>query len=272
MTSPRFDSAYFVPDGDTFVPTANARGPWGQTVSGNYVGGLLGHVAERDHPGDDGMHPARLTVDLLRPVAMAPLKARSRVVRQGRRLCLLDTELVQGETVVARAGALFLRRGTQPPDDAWTASVHMPPLPPEPDDAGGRTLLMWVYGPDTEDPKPAAGFDQWQHDGPKSVWLRDVTPLVAGHALTPFTRAAIAGDVASSLTGFGSGGLPFINADYALSLTRLPDGPYLGLTALTHYSADGISTGTAAVFDRHGPIGNATATALANPGFAPPQR
>lgn len=272
MTSARTGQAYFVPDGDTFAPTGRARGPWGETVSGNYVGGLLGYIAERDHPGDTDMHPARLTVDLLRPVAMAPLRGRSRVVRQGRRLCLLDAELLQGDTVVARASALFLRRGAQPADDAWSAPVHMPPLPPEPDDAAGRTLLMWVYGPETTDPKPAAGLDQWQHGGPKSVWLRDMTPLVDGVALTPFTRAAIAGDVASSLTGFGSSGLPFINADYALSLSRLPDGPYLGLTALTHYSDDGISTGTAAVFDRHGPIGNATATALANPGFAPPQR
>ena len=39
--------AFFVSDDDQFAPTALARGPWGQTISGNYVGGLLGHVAER---------------------------------------------------------------------------------------------------------------------------------------------------------------------------------------------------------------------------------
>ena len=41
-------SAFFVPDGDTFVPLPIARGPWGQTISGNYLGGILGHVLERD--------------------------------------------------------------------------------------------------------------------------------------------------------------------------------------------------------------------------------
>ena len=51
--------------------------------------------------------------------------------------------------------------------------------------------------------------------------------------MTPFTRAAMAGNVASSLTHFGSGGLHFINADYTLTLSRLPDGPYIGLAALT---------------------------------------
>jgi hypothetical protein len=104
------------------------------------------------------------------------------------------------------------------------------------------------------------------------VWLRDLTPLVGGVALTPFVRAAIAGDVASSLTHFGSAGLQFINADYSLTLARLPDGDHIGLTALTHYSHDGVATGAATVFDRNGPIGSATATALANPGFAPPRR
>ena len=34
--------AIYEPDGDSFVPTSWARGPWGQTISGHYVGGLLG--------------------------------------------------------------------------------------------------------------------------------------------------------------------------------------------------------------------------------------
>ena len=39
--------------------------------------------------------------------------------------------------------------------------------------------------------------------------------------------------------------------------------------ALTHSSHGGVATGTAAMFDRRGPIGTATATALGNPGFTP---
>ena len=33
-------TAFFTPDGDGFAPTAIARGPWGKTISGNYVGGF----------------------------------------------------------------------------------------------------------------------------------------------------------------------------------------------------------------------------------------
>lgn len=284
MTDIHRAAAYFTPDGDTFVPTGIARGPWGQTVSGNYVGGLLAHLAERHvaaeaHAGAetrDGaaadLQPARFTVDLLRPVAMAPVSARTRTVRRGRRLWLVDAELIQDGTVVARAGALSLRRGPQPPDDAFTTPVPMPAAPPPADAPRGRTTLMWVHGNGADVAAPSTDLTAWQHDGPKSVWLHELTPLVEGIELTPFSRAALAGDVASSLTGFGSSGLPFINADYTLSLSRLPDGPLIGLTALTHDSHDGIATGVAAVYDRRGPIGNATATALANPGFAPPDR
>ncbi|MGE2717281.1 acyl-CoA thioesterase domain-containing protein [Mycolicibacterium litorale] len=267
MTTPSAP-AFFVPDGDTFVPSAIARGPWGETVSGTYVGGLLGHVIERDTGAEPEMHPARLTVDLLRPVGMAPVHTRSSVVRRGRRLCLVDAQLVQAGTVVARANALFLRRGPQPPDDAWPGAVGMPPLPPDPDEIGDRTTVLWVFG--GEDPStPTADLSGWQQSGPKSVWVREITPLIAGVELTPFVRAAIVGDYASSLTNFGSTGLPFINADYTLSLSRLPDGPHLGLAALTHQSHDGISTGVGTVFDHLGPIGSATVTALANPGFSP---
>jgi hypothetical protein len=265
-------AAYFLTDGDTFVPTTMARGPWGDTVSGNYVGGLLGHVVERDRHPDPDLHPARFTVDLLRPMPMAPVCGRSRVVRHGRRLSLFDAELLTGDTVVARASALFLRRGPEPEDDAWTTPVDMPPIPPDPADAGDRRMLLWVFGANSDLSAPSTDLSGWQHGGPKSVWLRDVTPLVDGVELSPFTRAAIAGDYASSLTNFCSAGLPFINADYTVSLTRLPAGPHIGLSALTHHSDDGIATGTATMFDRLGPIGTATASALANPGFAPPKR
>jgi hypothetical protein len=132
-------------------------------------------------------------------------------------------------------------------------------------------MLVWTYGRDAESPAPDHGLGGWQHAGPKYIWVRDLVPLVADAPFTPFTRAAMAGDMASSLTHYGTEGLNFINADYTLTLSRLPEGPYLGLAALTHSSHAGVATGTATVVDQHGVIGSATATALANPGFNPPR-
>ncbi|MCV7154365.1 thioesterase family protein [Mycolicibacterium pyrenivorans] len=262
--------AFFVADRDVFVPTALARGPWGQTISGNYVGGLLGHVIERDH-GDPELQPARLTVDLFRPAPLAvPVRVHTDVSRAGRRLKLVEATMTQADTVVARASALFLRRGEQPTEQRWSTPVTMPPLPPMPDPVPDDVVtLVWSYGKDGD--TPSIGLGGWAHSGPKYIWVQDLVPLVAGVELTPFARASMAGDMASSLTHFGPDGLPFINADYTLTLSRLPDGPYLGLASLTHSSHAGVATGTAVVVDETGPIGTATATALANPGFAPPR-
>jgi hypothetical protein len=266
----RSPSAFFTADGDTFVPAPLARGPWGQTISGNYLGGLIGHVLERD-AGDADLQPARFTVDLFRPAALAPLRVDTSVIRQGRRLKLVDAVATQGDTVVARASGLFLRRGEQPADRIWTTPVIMPPLPPTPDPIPrGLATLVWTYGKNEHMPGPGFGLSAWEHEGPKYIWVRDIRPLVAGVPLTPFTRAAMAGDMASSLTHYGPSGLQFINADYTLTLSRLPEGPYLGLAALTHYSHAGVATGVATIVDEIGPIGSAVATALSNPGFAPP--
>jgi acyl-CoA thioesterase len=263
-------AAFFIPDGDAFAPTSIARGPWGQTISGNFVGGLLGHAVERA-AGDPDFQPTRLTVDLLRPVALAPVRVDTTIVRSGNRLRLAEVVMTQADKVVARASALFLRRGEQPSDEVWTTPVTMPPIPDMPDPLPNHlTMLVWAYGK-TDPPAPDFGLSGWQHAGPKHIWVRDIRPLVDGEPLTPFTRAAMAGDMASSLTHYGTGGLSFINADYTLTLSRLPEGPYIGLSALTHYSHAGVATGTATMVDEHGPIGTAVATALSNPGFNPPR-
>ena len=83
---------------------------------------------------------------------------------------------------------------------------------------------------------------------------------MAGETVSPFVEAAMAADATSALTHWGTGGLRYINADYTLSLTRLP-GAYIGLAAPVHSSHDGVAAGSAAVFDEYGPIGNSTAVA-----------
>lgn len=270
MTS--HDQAFFALDGDLLVPRPLARGPWGSTISGTYVGGLLGRAIELSG-GDADLQPARLTVDLLRPVALAdPVSVDTHVEREGKRIRLVDATMVQNGIVVARASALYLRRGEQPPDPAWTMPVEMPPPPTQPADVSGDfTMELWTYSANSDHAAPSNDLSQWRHGGQKFAWVRDVKPLVDGETVSPFVRAAMAGDVTSSLTHSSAGGLNFINADYTLTLSRLPDGDLIGLAGLTHYSHAGVATGTATLFDHLGPIGSGIATGLANPGFRPPR-
>jgi Thioesterase-like superfamily len=262
--------AFFVRDDDMFVPTPWARGPWGNTISGNRVGGILGWAIDRD-ASDHELQPARLTVDLLRPTAMEPVRVQTNVTRDGRRLRLVDAQLTQHGAVVARASALFLRRTEQPPHDVWSSPIAMPPRPTEDESTEDAHMFFHSYGRDPITGSPGIGFTEWEQAyGPKYAWLREVMPLVEGEPLTPFTRAAMAGDVTSSITHWGTGGLKFINADYTLTLSRLPAGALIGLASQDHCAQDGIATGSAAVFDERGKIGSSVSVSLAQSGFRPP--
>jgi hypothetical protein len=269
-TSAAVPTCFFVSDGNDYVPTRLARGPWGPSISGNYVGGMLGRTAEQE-VDDVDLQPARLTVDLLRPVALQPLQMHSSVVRDGRRLRLVDAVMTQNDVMVARASALFLRRSEHGADTVWTSPVTMPAIPADPvmlaDDV---PIVFHSFGRDPVAGSPGVGDREWRHYGQKFAWMRETKSLVDDEPLSPFTRAVMAGDVTSSLTHWGTEGLQFINADYTITLSRLPEGVYIGLAAVTHYGHAGVATGVATLFDETGPIGSGMATALANPGFTPP--
>jgi acyl-CoA thioesterase len=270
MSEDAVPTCFFVTDGEGYVPTSLARGPWGPSLSGNYIGGLLGRAVEQE-VDDAELQPARLTVDLLRPVALQPLRVHSSVVRDGRRLRLVDAVMTQNDVMVARASASFLRRGEHTEDGVWTTPVTMPAIPAEPAVlADDLPMLLHSFGRDAVAGSPGVGVTEWRHDGQKFAWVRETKLLVDDEPMSPFTRAVMAGDVTSSLTHWGTDGLQFINADYTITLSRLPDGVYIGLASMTHYGHAGVATGVATLFDESGPIGSGMATALANPGFAPP--
>jgi acyl-CoA thioesterase len=257
--------AYTVADGEVLLPGPAGQGPWGPTISGHVVGGILARSLEQVGGGPD-LVPARLTVDLLRPTAIAPLEVRTTVRRDGRRIRLIDAELIQNDVVVSRASAMFLRRGEHPPGDIWSSPVAMPPLPPDPGPLPEDLMMfVWGYGGDGQS-GGAMAFTEW-HDatGPKYAWIRQVRPLVEGDVTTPFVTAAMAADAASATSHWGTGGLRYINADYTLTLAREPVGDYIGLAATSHNSYDGIACGAVAVFDAEGQIGNAITVGLVNP-------
>lgn len=257
--------AYTVADGDVLLPGPAAQGPWGATISGHVVGGILARSLEHVGSGE-GLVPARLTVDLLRPTFIAPLEVRTTVRRDGRRIRLVDAEIVQNDVVVSRASAMFLRRGEHPAGDIWSSPVAMPPLPPDPGPLPDDLMMfVWGYGGDGTS-GGAMSFAEWgDATGPKYAWIRQVRQLVEGEVTSPFVTVAMAADAASATSHWGTGGLRYINADYTLTLAREPVGEYIGLAATSHTSQDGVAAGAVAVFDVQGPIGNATTVGLVNP-------
>lgn len=255
---------YFVRDENYFIPTRIARGGWGPSLSGHVVGGLLAWAVE-DAAQDAELQPARLTVDLPRPTALAPLEVHTQVRHDRRRLRLAEAVIIQDGAPVAQASALFLRRGAQPDGHVWSPPVQMPPIPL---DEAYSTLFMRTYGwgADVQNPDP----DWPQGDGRKYTWIHETRPLIDDEPLTAFTRAAMAGDITASIANWGTNSLQFINVDYTLTLSRLPEGAHIGLASLTHHSHDGVASGSAQLVDAQGPIGTCVSVAIAQSGFRPP--
>jgi Acyl-CoA thioesterase N-terminal domain len=256
---------YFLRDESRYVPTGVARGGWGPTMSGHVVGGLLGWALE-NAVDDPELQPARLTVDLPAPTALEPVEVHTQVQHERRRLRLVEAVLIQRGAPVARASALFLRRGAQPDGQVWSQPVQMPPVPTELDGTNPSLFLRtYGWGGAIQNPDP-----DWDTSGPKYTWLHETRSLIDDEPLTAFTRTAMCADVTAAIANWGTRALQFINVDYTLTLSRLPEGPHIGLAALTHYSDDGVANGSAVVLDHKGPVGSAVSVSIAHSGFRPP--
>src|SRR5215472_13997848 len=104
----------FLLDGEAFLPTELARGPWSpDALHGGPVAALLARAADRI-PAPGPMQVARLTLDLLRPVPLAPLTLASRVLRPGKKVQVVEIVLRAPAGEVARAVVLRLRSQAVP--------------------------------------------------------------------------------------------------------------------------------------------------------------
>ncbi|TJZ75941.1 thioesterase family protein [Rhodococcus oryzae] len=248
---------FFTSRGDLFVAEEFAVSHWTPTqVGGHAVCGLLARSLETHCPA--GFVPARMTVDLFRPVLNAPIEVRSEVVRQGTRITVADASIVQDGEVRTRASAVFLTTGPEPAGRVWRPDADLP-VPSE-----------GCVSPDGAPPLFKSGDREWTHDfaanqnaDRKTSW-HSLPPLVDGEPISPFQRAAVLGDTTNHVCHWGSHGAGYINTDMTLTLSRLPIGYELGLRAENTVTSAGVSIGTATLYDRTGPLGTCVVTALSN--------
>jgi hypothetical protein len=257
-------------DGSTTLrPERAAASLWrgGAQIRGSAVSGALAREAERVAAahGASELLPVRWTLDLFRPAAMADCRVSGRVVRAGRRLCLVDVvmqQVVDGRDIeVARASTLFLaRRATTGSAPVW--SRDLPTAPPPVDLLPGTTESRLYYSEGT-------GWtgvpDPHQNAARKQVWLFGI-PVVPEETASPFQLTAMAGDVTNIVVSWGAEGVSYINADVGVSLSRLPAGSELGVAAELRVQEEGIAVGVGTLFDREGVFGTSTVSTLWNPG------
>ncbi|MFH0132749.1 thioesterase family protein [Variovorax sp. VaC1] len=262
----RIAAFVYTGQGDAWQPSELSRGPWDPRAQhGGAPCGLLAHVAERAAPGPDWLL-ARLTVELVKPVPVAPLVTRVQV-QSSRATVRVGIDLLAGDVVVARAHALLLHR--QPlalpadlPADFPCASPRQ--LLPLPQDCREQVRIPGLpegvsFYRNAVESRVAQG--DTSQPGPSAAWFRLAVPLVHGVPNSPAMRAAAAADFGNGLSWV----LPadrflFANADMSLNLFRTPEGEWIGLRSATEAHGDGAGLTVSHLYDARGPIGLATQT------------
>ncbi|MGN2635372.1 thioesterase family protein [Nocardia takedensis] len=255
---PMVVSGFFARRADGFHAQGYGISQWSaEQVNGPAVCGLLARELETHCPAE-GFTPARLTVDLFRPVLTEPITVRSELVRVGRRVLVADAAIVQRDEVRARASASFLAVADPPSGELWQPTESLP-VPAERYDApeGSYPLLKVGDGDWTHDLSAARSPER------KTLW-QNLIPVVEGEPITPFQRAAAVGDSTNFICHWTAEGNSYINTDLTLTLARLPLGPELGLRARDQVTAHGVAVGTATLYDRTGPLGTCVVTSVAN--------
>ena len=255
--------AIFVRDGDTYVPTSNAIGPWSkESLHGGPPAALLARAVERE-VGNSEMAVARLTVDLFRAVPKAPLTDTARTVRDGRRIKAVDASLFAGDVEVARASAVALLRTGDFESEAVPAPVGPDGLPPLRMSMGdGLFPKMFLDCLDARSLGEATGL--------AGAWFRMPVELVEGEAVTPFQFAAAMSDFGNLLAGISGrrekdGDWSFINTDITLNLAREPSGEWICVIAERPLASNGVGSVQVAQYDLRGQFGSSSHSRLANP-------
>lgn len=254
----------FTRDGDTFLPTELTRGPWSpQAQHGGAPAALLARLVD-EVEGAAGMQVARLTFELLRPVPIAPLVARTRLVRPGKKVQIVEASLWHGDTEVVRVTALRLRRADVPmPADLPRTA------PPPPPSAGVQLAAPWhathdyaaFHNRGVAHRFVRGGFGE---PGPATDWIRLQVPVIAGEPITPLSRVAAAADFGNGISWVldRADGYTFINPDLTIYLHREPVGEWICLDAATSPEATGIGLAESRLYDEQGPIGRAAQSLL----------
>jgi hypothetical protein len=249
---------FFRKDGDLFVPTRAGIGPWTATsLHGRLIIGLLGAEIERQYRTPEYM-PARLTVDMYRLPDLSPVEVRTRVVKDGYRIKVVDAEFISGGESAGRATCQLLRKTENPPGNVWVPEPWDVPRPDEitpPEDQRGAMGGMWKV-------KPISGAFG-QRGMPRRIWMAEVRELVEGEPFTPFARVATAADFVSPFANSGDQGLGYINSDATIYLHREPVSDWIGFDVKHHGATAGVSVAECWLYDEAGGIGFASCTALA---------
>ncbi|MCA1833427.1 MAG: thioesterase family protein [Actinomycetota bacterium] len=255
------EDAFYVAEGDRYIPTAWTRGPWdpGSQHAGPPAALLARSI---ESIGTKGMRVARFTIEILRAIPIKPLRIAAKIDRPGRRVEFVTASMTDEGSEVARASAWRIRAvpGSAPEVTAGPTSLPGPnesetaPVP-DPAETSYFRAMEWRFA-------RGVFFDP----GPAAVWMRMRKPLVAGEEPSPLTRVLVAADSGngiSSVLDFRTH--LFINVELTAHFTRMPEGEWVCLDAHSLIDPDGVGVAQSTLWDVRGRFGGATQSLVVGP-------
>jgi len=222
---------------------------------------LLAREIERV-PAEQPMFVTRMTVELLRAFGRVPVEVRSRIVRPGRKVQIVEASLWNGEQEVGRATALRMR----------TSDVAVPEEPEEHPHQPPESLQTWsgTWRPGAEAYHLIGVESRAPADlgapGPHFSWFRLRLPLIPGEEPSGLIRVCAAADFPNGISRVvDPRHISFINPDVTLYLHRHPVDEWVMVDARTWLEPNGVGVAEGALYDRRGRIGRSIQSLLVEP-------
>jgi len=255
---------FFEPDGTcSFVATPATAGPWSALAQHGGPPSALAARALELHEPDEGQRLARVAIDILRPMPLGKITVRTRTVRPGRRVAMLEAVLeADGQEILHARGWRIAVSDGNVPVTAWGSPPpgipveHPLPTFPSGHMTGYIEAIDWRY-------VSGGGFDT---PGPARVWARPKIPLIPGEELSPMCRALLIADSGSGVSSaLDPSRFLFINVDITVVLLRDPGSEWLLLDSATAIWEHGTGLAETGIYDTRGRCGTAMQTLLVTP-------
>jgi len=257
-------SSYFVPSGPgRFRATAATGGGWNpdeqhvSPLNGLLVAEIERFVAGRGEP--DGLAIARISFDILGPVAIDEVTVDVDVTRPGRAIELVEARAAWNGRPVLRASAWRVAR-----TDATAVAGGDPDPMPGPDGLDAAPLSdVWPGGYiaslECRVPEPT-------RPGRGRMWVRTPLDLVAGRETSPLAGYVGLVDTANGVAPLQSPrAWAYPNVDLTIHLFRAPVGRWVGLDTTVSWGPDGQGLTAAVLHDERGPVGRSAQILLVRP-------
>jgi len=245
---------------DEVLSSPATAGPWSPSAQhGGPPSGLLTRSLEGLLSPDRFL--SRISVDLLGPVPVGPLRVTTAVERPGRSVSLLSATLydVAADRPCAVARAWVLPRSTSGPG-------ALAPLPHSPADGAVGTLPpSWSDG--------YVDHVEWRWvrgavltPGPATVWMRPRVPLLPDEPVCGTAMLMICVDSASGVSAaLDPAEWAFMNTEITVHLLREPIGDWVCVDAETTLGHGSAGVTSASVYDELGLVARSTQGLLVTP-------